>query len=338
MEKEWDSAGGLDASASETLQRSLASETSVPQPILSGPMTGKLAALGMQSGITIETMLDPAVQPFLHDHQIDGIPVLPGVMGIEAFAEAALCLLPGWHIAAIEDVNFLAPFKFYRNEPRAVTVETIIRPQADTLLAACRLNGCRSLPNQSEPQVTTHFTAQVRLAKQPSKVVAVVAPRLPEGHVVEAVDVYRLYFHGPAYQVLERAWWDGERMVGLMARGLPPNHMPSEPPTLMAPRLIELCFQTAGLWEMGSHGRMGLPQRIDRVSSLLLPVPETEDIRLYAVVTSDGRGGFDAEVVDMKGNRYVEISGYRTVAIPSDVDAEGLKALQAAMSLETIAA
>ncbi len=337
MEKEWDSAGGLDASASETLQRSLASETSVPQPILSGPMIGKLAALGMQSGITIEMMLDPAVQPFLHDHQIDGIPVLPGVMGIEAFAEAALCLLPGWHIAALEDVNFLASFKFYRNEPRAVKVETIIHPQNRTLLAACRLHGCRSLPNQSEPQVTTHFTAQVRLAKQPSQVAAVVAPRLPEGHVVEAVDIYRLYFHGPAYQVVERAWWDGERMVGLMARGLPLNHMPSEPPTLMAPRLIELCFQTAGLWEMGSQGRMGLPQHIDRVS-LLLPVHETEDTRLYAIVKSDGRGGFDAEVVDMKGNRYVEISGYRTVAIPSAVDAEGLKALQAAMSLETIAA
>ena len=84
----------------------------------------------------------------------------------------------------------------------------------------------------------------------------------------------------------------------------------------MAPRLIELCFQTAGLWEMGSEGRMGLPQHIDRVS-LLLPVHETEDTRLYAIVKSDGRGGFDAEVVDMKGNRYVEISGYRTVAISS---------------------
>ncbi len=337
MEKEWDSAGGLDTSASETLQRSLASETSVPQSILAGPMIGKLAALGMQSGITIETMLDPAVQPFLHDHQIDGIPLLPGVMGIEAFAEAALCLLPGWHIAAIEDVDFLAPFKFYRNEPRAVTVETIIHPQNGTLLAACRLHGYRSLPNQSEPQVTRHFTAQVRLAKQPSKAVAV-APLLPEGHVVEAVDIYRLYFHGPAYQVVERAWWDRERMVGLMARGLPPNHMPSEPPTLMAPRLIELCFQTAGLWEMGGQGRMGLPRHIDRISSLLLPVPETEDTRFYAVVTSDGRGGFDAEVVDTKGTCYLQISGYRTVAIPSAVDAEGLKALQAAMSLETIAA
>ena len=95
----------------------------------------------------------------------------------------------------------------------------------------------------------------------------------PEGHIIEAADIYRLYFHGPAYQVVERAWWDGHRMVGLMARGLPANHLPSELPTLMAPRLIELCFQTAGLWEMGAQGRMGLPLHIDRVS-LLLPLPQ----------------------------------------------------------------
>ena len=100
---EWDATGGLDTSAAETLTRSG-----------QGPMVGKLASVGLQSGLKIETTLDPAIQPFLHDHQIDGTPVLPGVMGIEAFAEAALCLLPGWHVEAIEDVNFLAPFKFYQ--------------------------------------------------------------------------------------------------------------------------------------------------------------------------------------------------------------------------------
>ena len=94
--------------------------------------------------------------------------------------------------------------------------------------------------------------------------------------------------------------------------------MPSELPTLMAPRLIELCFQTAGVWEMGAQGRMGLPQHIDRVSSSpLLLAPEFADARLYAVVTPDpDRGSFDAEVVDAKGNRYLHLSGYRTVAVP----------------------
>jgi len=334
---EWDAAGGLDTSATEASKSSLAP----------GPMISKITSVGLQSGITIETTLDPVIQPFLHDHQIDGTPVLPGVMGIEAFAEAALCLLPGWHVAAVEDVNFMAPFKFYRNEPRTVTVKASIHPQWDscsqidnlTLVADCRLTGSRSLPNQTEPQVTTHFTARVRLTKQMPQAVTMPPLGLPEGHAIEAADIYRLYFHGPAYQVVERAWWDGHRIIGLLAKGLPANHLPSELPTLTAPRLIELCFQTAGLWEMGTQGSMGLPQHIDCVSSLLLRVPKPADGTLYAVVTSgQGHGSFDAEVVDAKGNGYLQLRGYRTVVVPNIVNAERLKALQAAMSLETVAA
>ncbi len=323
---EWDAHGGLDTSAAENLTRTG-----------QGPVIGKIACVSLQGGLKIETTLAPAIQPFLHDHQIDGIPVLPGVMGIEAFAEAALCLLPAWHIEAIEDVNFLAPFKFYKKQPRTVTVEAVIRPEREALVADCRLIGQRVLPNQAEPQVTTHFTARVRLTKQAPKSVTVPALGTPIGNVIEAADIYRLYFHGPAYQVVERAWWDGHRIVGLMAKDLPPNHLPSQLPTLMAPRLIELCFQTAGLWEMGTQGRMGLPLHIDRVSSFL--TPDTDGARLYAVVTSDqARGSFDAEIVDAKGKRYLQLGGYRTVGLPNAVDAQGLKALQAAMSPEAVAA
>jgi hypothetical protein len=107
------------------------------------------------------------------------------------------------------------------------------------------------LPAQTAPQVTTHFTARVRLTRKPCEMV-VASPLIPpSGSVVEAADIYRVYFHGPAYRVIERAWRDGNRMVGLFAGGLGNNHHPAAQPTLMAPRLIELCFQTAGLWQLG---------------------------------------------------------------------------------------
>ena len=111
---EWDVTGGLDTYALEG-----SAEKRLPAQ---GPMIGKIESMDLHRGLTIETTLDPAIQPFLHDHQIDGTPVLPGVMGIEAFAEAAPCMLPGWHVEAVEEVNFLAPFKFYRNEPRTFTI------------------------------------------------------------------------------------------------------------------------------------------------------------------------------------------------------------------------
>ena len=325
---EWNANGGLDAQATyDWLAR---------RPLARGPMVDKIAGIGISSGLTIETPLDPALQPFLYDHQIDRTAVLPGVMGVEAFAEAASCLLPDWHVEAIEDVNFLAPFKFYRNEPRSVTVQTVIRPQGESLVADCQLIGRRTLPNQPEPQVTTHFTGRVRLSKQ--RPVESPAPGFTKlsGCVVEAADIYRAYFHGPAYQVVGRAWWDGHRVVGEMAKNLPNNHHPAELPTLVSPRFIELCFQTAGLYEMGVQGRMGLPLHIEQVS--IWRAPDQDHGPLFAVVTPNSDGSFDAEVLDTTGTRYVQLRGYRTVALPNAVAPEALKALQAAMSLEAVAA
>jgi acyl transferase domain-containing protein/NAD(P)-dependent dehydrogenase (short-subunit alcohol dehydrogenase family) len=326
---EWEATGGLDTSTAEAF---------VDKHSARGPMLGKVASANLYNGLTIETALDPTLQPFLHDHQIEGTPVLPGVMGIEAFAEAASCLLPDWHVEALEDVNFLAPFKFYRNEPRTVTTEAVVHPCANALVADCRLTGRRPLPNQTEPQVTIHFTARLRLTKEIPRKIAASFLRTPTGAVVESADIYRLYFHGPAYQVLERAWWDGERMIGLMAKSLRNNHHPSELPTVIAPRAVELCFQTAGLWEMGLQGRMGLPQHIDSVS-LLSGAPDLAQVRLYALVTPNPKtGSFDAEVVDIAGNRYLILHGYRTVAVPEMLNAEQLKRLQTVMTAEAVMA
>jgi hypothetical protein len=116
-------------------------------------------------------------------------------------------------------------------------------------------------------------------------------------------------------------------MIGEMARSLPPSHHPPERPLAVAPRVIELCFQTAGVWEIVVQGRFGLPQHIDRVR-LWRPPEQAET--LYAVVTPDADGGrFDAEVFDAAGNRYVELTGYHTIALAGAPDARPARTLQA---------
>ena len=324
---EWDATGGVDT---RTIPPS-ADKPASPQ----GPMLGQIVSVGVYNGLVVETNLVPTIQPFLYDHQIDGTPVLPGVMGIEAFAEAAACLLPGWHVEAVEEVNFLAPFKFYRNAPRTVSVQAVLHPQGDKVVAECRLIGRRTLPNQTEPQETTHFTARVRLEQQPTQAPTATTPAAANGSTVEAADVYRVYFHGPAYQVVERAWRDGDRMVGQMSARLPNNHQPPELPTLAAPRLIELCFQTAGLWQLTVQGLMGLPLHVQQVR--LWRAAESVEGQLYAVVTPHReQQSFDANVVDAKGNCYIQVMGYKTVTVPDNVEAQKLKTLQTALDQQPV--
>ena len=220
-------------------------------------MTGRIEELTAAGGVTVLTELDPNRQPFLFDHRIDGTPVLPGVMGMEGFAEVAAALLPGFRVVELDDVDLLAPFKFYRDEPRPVILRALMRDGGDgTLLADCELIGRRELRGQGE-QETRHFVGRARLARKAPAAPKARRPPTPARPASVTTAVYGVYFHGPAYQVLEQAWRDNGQLVGRFAGELPANHEPASQTTEIAPRLIELCFQTAGMWELGSVGPDG---------------------------------------------------------------------------------
>jgi len=151
-------------------------------------------------------------------------------------------------------------------------------------------------------------------------------PPLPAGAVVEHDAVYRVYFHGPAYQVLDHAYRYDGHIAGRMATGLPPDHEPTEQPTQLVPRLIELCFQTAGVWEIGTQGLLGLPTHIDRVTRFAgADAPGT----LTALVTPHADGSVDADVVDERGTVRVRLEGYRTTPLPEPLDEGAIAPLRA---------
>jgi hypothetical protein len=105
-----------------------------------------------------------------------------------------------------------------------------------------------------------------------------------------------------------------------MASGLPEHHVPASQPLAIAPRLIEFCFQTAGLWEMAIEHRMGLPRHVASVR--LYRNPEAAAGPLYALVTADRKSAsFHASVVDAAGVRYLVVDGYQTVVFRDHIDA-----------------
>jgi hypothetical protein len=288
---------------------------------------GEVVEANLLDGLVVRTTWDPAAQPFLNDHRIDGTAVLPGVMGMEFFAEVARALAPERYVVAVEDVDFLVPVKFYRDEPRTLTVTARVRPDGSDLVAECRLEAERTLPGQEEPQRTVHFTGAVRLAvaQSPADQGKPVA-KTHGAAVIAPSDVYRLYFHGPAYQVVGEAWRGEGAAVGRLAEHLPAEQEPAETPTLLGPRLEELCFQVAGLWEAGREGRLALPSHVDRLS-VLGEVAYGDGVDLVAIArpTPGTSGVFDCEVLDPDGRVLLRLDGYHTVPMPGPV-AEDVRA------------
>ena len=299
-----------------------------------GIMIGEVKGMGLYGGLTVETTLDPAQQPFLFDHQIDGTPVLPGVMGVEGMAETARLLFPDLFIGGLEDVRFLAPFKFYRNQPRALTLSARFGIDGGDVVADCALTGARLLHGQAEPEVTTHFTGRVRLlAKAPAGKTKQGAPAAESASGAGASSIYRVYFHGPAYQVIDSAWKAGEQIVGRFAGSLPPNHVPADLPLLVAPRFVELCFQTASLVGLAGEARLGLPYGFEKLE-IVSALENAPGAALLAVVRRSPEGAYDAEVVDDKGKVYMILRGYRTMDLPDTVKEEDLLPIRKALHSE----
>ena len=325
MVAEFDPEGGLDVDAEGALAPLLAGR---------GIMIGEVKGMGLYSGLTVETTLDPAQQPFLYDHQIDGTPVLPGVMGIEGMAEAARLLFPDLFIGGVEEVTFLSPFKFYRNQPRTLTLSARYDVDGEDVVADCSLVGARRLHGQTEPEVTTHFTGKVRLvAKAPAGKKKQEVPGTEGATGAEAASIYRVYFHGPAYQVIDSAWKSGEEIVGRFAGSLPPNHLPAELPLIVAPRFVELCFQTASLLGLAGEARLGLPYGFEKLE-IVSALESAPGAGLLAVVRRNPEGAYDAEVVDDKGKVYMVLRGYRTMDLPGTVEEEALLAIRKALKTD----
>ncbi|MEM9746086.1 MAG: polyketide synthase dehydratase domain-containing protein, partial [Actinomycetota bacterium] len=304
MAAEYDERGGVDGAVL------------VPDDVDCGPMVDS-ARLSVHDGIVATTTLDPTEQPFLDDHRIDDIPVLPGVMGMEAFAETARLLAPDRSSIAVEDVTFAAPLKFYRDEPRTLTVSAKLRPDGDDLVAHCELAAERMLPGSEVPQRTVHFTGRVRLSKEAPEGQTADEIDDPSGPELAADRVYSFYFHGPAYQVVDTAWRSGDTAVASLADPLPDNHAPADRPLTTAPRWIELCFQAAGLWQAGRDDQLALPSHVGRAQLVVDPTAVTG--RLHARAREVEPGTFDCVVVDDGGQVVARLDEYRTIPLPAPI-------------------
>jgi malonyl CoA-acyl carrier protein transacylase len=322
--------GGMDLAKADSALRT-------GQPIHS--MLSHVTDFDLNRGLTLEAELDPKAQPYLYDHSMNGIPVLPGVMGIEGFSVAAKHIgsvlassMNGLEVGSLEDIHFLAAFKFYRKDPRRVTWLARAVREESGLVVYVSLESSRLMKTGAERHMQ-HFSGKVHLKPhqaEPQDVSAAI-PVWNGSYTVQAADIYQLYFHGPAFQVLEGVQRSGENVLGKLNKSLPPFTNEGHG-LLSTPTLVELCFQTAGIWEIGKTGVMALPRSIQ---CLTLYRRNVNGAAIYAEVkpyhSGNGELHFDARVVDSKGRLYLELKEYTTTPLPVSVQPDLLAPLQELM-------
>ncbi len=263
--------------------------------------------------VAILTM-DAARDPGFADHKVDGVPYLPGVFGLEAFAQAASLLAPaGAVLVAADEVKFASPLKQLKAAPVKATITC---EATDNGAIACHLATQFIGPDGKplgEPRL--HFEAKLRFgAARPAPKSA--APACT--HEVDRTRIYPPFFHGPSFQVLQAAGPIGGSAPAAVADFRAPSerHFAAGPAAFVSqPMLTEALFQVCGLHAMAAEKVLALPAGIGTIE-LFLHGPPAQDVVLVGRLTGRDPAGnrlFDAEAVTRDGTLLVRLHGYAMI-------------------------
>ena len=244
--------------------------------------------------------LSAATHPWLLDHAIEGVPVLPGVIGLEMMVATAMALAPRARPGGVTDVRFDAPVKLHRDEP--VTIEVRAFPEGEGHIL-CRLSSRRTLRTGRVQQVD-HFQTHVVIDDMPLLPTVSAPPTVEER--IECEDIYRRFFHGPAFQVLHHTDELTAQAIRVVASV---DHAAITGGLLTDPLALEAALQGAGLHTMTVLGRMELPAAVDAVE-WVRPVVDGDPLKVYALRRGDR---YDIDVDGSEG-RVLRVRGYRGVA------------------------
>ena len=231
-----------------------------PLPIPTSQPLLDMATLGPK-GTHGKALFSPTTSKWLKDHSIGGLSIFPGVMGLELMAQT-VAVIHANKVVGIDNVHFERPIKFHRDQEVRLEVETEI---LDGKKVGCRLYSVRDLAGGRQ-QRTLHFVATMHFANPIKHTLLREEPQVSCS--VLAAEIYKKFFHGPSFQVLEEI--QSMSRQESVSTGLI-DHMSILPTNLLAPLAIENAFQAAG-WHHWTHTQeMVLPKGIGSLQIFHMP-------------------------------------------------------------------
>lgn len=274
-----------------------------------GPLLERLSEVVPGRRLRSPRRLDAARDVFLADHRIHGYPYLPGVLGLEGFAEAALCLHDGLACSGFEAVSFDLPLKL-TGETLDTEVVAETEEEGEITRVRCRWES-RTRPLRGAPagRSRVHFQGTCLLQPRPAALEPG-RPIVPGPLRLPAEEVYRRYFHGASFQVHGGAVRLAEDALEARINRRPkPLFNGRDGDFAVAPLVLEAAVQNAGLLAMIRHGVMALPTAIRRIR-LAAPAPADALFTRARPVAAGGEDlVYDCEVLDSQGNRFAVLEG-----------------------------
>ncbi|MCK4844962.1 MAG: SDR family NAD(P)-dependent oxidoreductase, partial [Candidatus Heimdallarchaeota archaeon] len=251
---------------------------------------------------------------FMQDHQIQNIPIFPGVMGLETFAEM-FKIIKNIKPKVFNDIGFNLAIKQQKKEDKEILVEYN--------------------PEQERFSVKTSFTPKVKNAKTIEKEHFVASikeskelPKAKQLKILERKtslltksDIYDIYFHGKSFQVIDELQEIRDNTV-FAKISIPqfPLFKNKDQQLEINPLAVEAALQTAGLYDLIINKQFSLPSTIKKLTILNKASPAYAKAEF--VKSDKTTSYFNVWITDKEGNVIIILDklGMIHTRIPLDFE------------------
>jgi len=233
------------------------------------PLVRDRHSLDSAGAVTMEHVFSLATDPYLTDHRLDEVPVLPAAVVLEWVAEFVQSAWPGWMLTSVRNLRVLKGLTLEGRD----AIRVVFRARASTHTDSDSLRvGVEVLDIANQ---VTCYTATAIL--ETTTLGAATAPplvSLPQGSGLDATTVYRDYlFHAGRFRLLTAVESLTEAGVDAQARASAPPIFLKNSDSLPAvnghlgewifdPGLVDTAPQLAIVWSRVMHNTTALPHRI----------------------------------------------------------------------------
>ncbi len=271
------------------------------------PMIGSIKR-NFDGSISTERDFSLTTDLYLNHHRFDAVPFLPGVMGIELFAELAKLAYPKKVLSGFDNIEFNSAIKFLKDNPRALKARISYGKTPEVRIESDFIKDGKKLGDTK-----LHFKGTVVFG--PRKAAEKSMVKLTKKQLINKGDIYKILPHGSLFQVLHSINTIDKEIIG--TGSIPINNQFSwDIKELIAnPLAIEAAFQAMGLLDIIKDDRLGLPYSVKQLTYFDV-AGEPEIIRGVKKGENDFGSTYDFEVLTKTGEVILKAEDYNTVKIP----------------------
>ncbi|MHA1205163.1 MAG: SDR family NAD(P)-dependent oxidoreductase, partial [Candidatus Heimdallarchaeaceae archaeon] len=257
---------------------------------------------------------------YMRDHQIQGLPIFPAVMGLEFFAEM-FKLTTEKDVYAIAEVSFREAIKQFKN--KNVELQCSFDTERGDMEIKTIFTDIKGVQKEKKHFFCKSVKDTTEKSYKKKKIEKRVIPLLSKEVI------YQLFFHGPSFQVLENLNEIKGNIISTIVK-IPnlPLFKYEELKTVLVPRAIEAALQTAGLYDMFINNVVSLPSKIKNLEVY----KETEAVFAEAefLKIEERHSFFNVKIYDAEGEviMVLEQLGMIHTSMPINLDEKGKKLFQ----------